>query len=63
MKNNLIKWLLSTGLDEQRASLYLVLLSKGEAMAGELARESEIGRTAVYDNLRVMEEREKRCQE
>lgn len=57
MKNNLLHWLLSTGLDEQRASLYLALLSKGEASAGELARDISVGRTAVYDNLRVLEER------
>lgn len=57
MKNNLLHWLLSTGLDEQRASLYLALLSKGEASAGELAHDISVGRTAVYDNLRVLEER------
>lgn len=57
MKNNLLHWLLSTGLDEQRASLYLALLSKGEASAGELARDISVGRTAVYDNLRVLKER------
>lgn len=57
MKNNLLHWLISTGLDEQRASLYLALLSKGEASAGELARDISVGRTAVYDNLRVLEER------
>ncbi|MBI4240063.1 TrmB family transcriptional regulator [Candidatus Uhrbacteria bacterium] len=57
MKNNLINWLISTGLDEQRASLYLAVLSRGEATAGELARAISVGRTAVYDNLRVLEGR------
>ncbi len=57
MKNNILNWLISTGLDEQRASLYLAALSKGEATAGELAHDISLGRTAVYDNLRVLEER------
>lgn len=57
MNNNLLAWLLSTGLDEQRAALYLAALSKGEATAGELATELKMGRTAMYDNLRVLEER------
>lgn len=57
MKNNLITWLLSTGLDEQRAQVYLIALSKGEASAKEIAQEMNMGRTAVYDNLRVLEER------
>ncbi len=57
MKNNLLHWLISTGLDEQRASLYLAALSKGEATAGELAHDISLGRTAVYDNLRVLEDR------
>lgn len=57
MKNNLLAWLLSTGLDEQRANLYLEALGKGEATAAELAGRSKIGRTAVYDNLRALEER------
>lgn len=57
MKNSLLAWLLSTGLDEQRAALYLAALSKGEATAGDLAAELKMGRTAVYDNIRVLEER------
>lgn len=57
MKNNLLAWLLSTGLDEQRANLYLVALGKGEVTAKELADDIGIGRTAVYDNVRVLEER------
>src|SRR3989338_4239427 len=57
MKNNLISWLLSTGLDEQRAELYLAALGRGEATAKELADDLKLGRTAVYDNLRALEER------
>lgn len=57
MKNNLLVWLLSTGLDQQRAELYLAALRYGEASAKELADDLKIGRTAVYDNLRVLEER------
>ncbi|MEO5927174.1 MAG: helix-turn-helix domain-containing protein [Patescibacteria group bacterium] len=57
MKNNLLAWLLSTGLDEQRAALYLAALGKGEATAGELAIQLGMSRTAIYDNLRVLEER------
>ncbi len=57
MKENLTAWLLSTGLDEQRAALYLAALSRGEASARDLAEEMKMGRTAVYDNLRVLEER------
>lgn len=57
MKSNLLNWLISTGLDDQRASLYLAALSKAEATAGELAHDISMGRTAVYDNLRVLKER------
>lgn len=57
MKSNLLVWLLSTGLDEQRSELYLAALSRGEATAKELADDLKIGRTAVYDNLRALEER------
>jgi sugar-specific transcriptional regulator TrmB len=57
MKSNLLAWLVSTGLDEQRAELYLVALSKGEATASELAVATKLNRTAVYDNLRVLESR------
>lgn len=57
MKSNLLSWLVSTGLDEQRAELYLACLSKGEATATELAESMSIGRTAVYDNLRILEKR------
>ncbi len=57
MKNNLLLWLLSTGLDEQRAELYLASLKYGGATAKELADDLKIGRTAVYDNLRFLEER------
>lgn len=57
MKNNPLVWLLSTGLDKQRAALYLAALNHGEASAKELAKELKLNRTAVYDNLRVLEER------
>ncbi len=54
MNNNLLSWLIDTGLDEQRAKLYLACLSKSEARASDLAAELKIGRTAVYDNLRFL---------
>lgn len=53
----MLAWLRSTGLDEQRAELYLAALSKGEATAAELADAVHMRRTAVYDNLRVLESR------
>lgn len=56
MVDNLKSWLLSTGLNEQRASLYLAALNLGEPTAKELAEAMGIGRTAIYDNLRVLEE-------
>jgi len=55
MKSNLLAWLLKSGLDEQRAELYLAALSKGEATAAELADSIRMRRTAVYDNLRILE--------
>src|SRR3989344_664441 len=55
MKNNLLAWLQETGLDEQRANLYLAALNEGEATAKHLAEIVGIHRTAVYDNLRVLE--------
>lgn len=54
---NLINWLLSTGLDEQRARMYLAALSSGQASAKELAEKMKMNRTAIYDNIRVLEER------
>ncbi len=57
MKGNILAWLISTGLDEQRAELYLAALGKGEATALDLAKSVKLGRTAVYDNLRVLETR------
>lgn len=57
MSASLLSWLVSTGLDAQRAELYLAALAKGEATAAELADQSKIRRTAVYDNLRVLETR------
>lgn len=57
MKSKLLSWLCSTGLDEQRAELYLASLAKGEATAAELADAIRMKRTAVYDNLRLLESR------
>ncbi|MBD3251769.1 helix-turn-helix domain-containing protein [Candidatus Uhrbacteria bacterium] len=57
MQSNLQTWLESTGLDERRAQIYLTSLSLGEATAGEIAKRMKMNRTAVYDNLRVLEER------
>src|SRR3989344_354584 len=55
MKNNLVTWLQETGLDEQRANIYLAVLNQGETTAKQVAELVGIGRTAVYDNLRVLE--------
>lgn len=57
MRTNLLAWLSSTGLDEQRAEIYLAVLSLGETTASELAKKMNAGRTTMYDNLRVLEER------
>ena len=57
MKSNLLSWLCSTGLDEQRAEIYLTVLSLGETTASVLAKKMRAGRTTMYDNLRVLEER------
>ncbi len=55
--NNLLAWLLSTGLDEQRARLYLAALSAGSASAKELADNLGMKRTAVYDNLEHLKDK------
>lgn len=57
MNAQLLQWLKETGLDEQRASVYLQTLSLGEATAKELSDQVGMSRTAIYDNLRVLEER------
>lgn len=57
MRNNLLVWLESTGLDQQRANIYLAALSRGEATAKEVAEVVGISRTAVYDNLRILEKK------
>ncbi|MBI2410592.1 MAG: TrmB family transcriptional regulator [Candidatus Kerfeldbacteria bacterium] len=57
MNTQLLQWLITTGLDEQRAQVYLATLSLGEATAKEIADTVGLGRTAVYDNLRVLEQR------
>lgn len=54
MKNTLLSWLQSAGLDEQRAQIYLASLSQGQATAKELSHAAGIHRTAMYDNLRVL---------
>ena len=57
MESNLLAWLKSIGLDEQRSRIYLATLSSGETTATELAKKMKMGRTAIYDNLRILEER------
>ena len=57
MNTQLLNWLLSTGLDEQRAKMYLAALAKGEVQAKDIASQVKMNRTAVYDNLRFLEER------
>ena len=57
MDSKLITWLVDAGLDEQRAKIYLTNLSKGPLKASALAHECQVGRTAIYDNLKFLEER------
>jgi sugar-specific transcriptional regulator TrmB len=57
MNTNLHAWLVSVGLDDQRASIYLAALSRGEASASDLAKDLKMTRTTMYDNLRFLEER------
>lgn len=57
MKNNLVAWLEASGLDQQRSNIYITSLNLGEVTAKQIAKEVGIGRTAVYDNLRVLEEK------
>ena len=57
MGNKLLAWLESTGLDEQRANIYLTALGQGETTAKEIAQLVGMSRTAVYDNLRVLQEK------
>lgn len=54
---NLLAWLKEYGIDEQRAELYLAALGMGQAGAGTLAKAVGLHRTAIYDNLRVLEEK------
>ncbi len=53
---NLLTWLLDSGLEEQRAKVYLTALSHGEAKAKDLAEATGLSRTAIYDNLRILVE-------
>lgn len=55
MNDNLLSWLTTTGLDEQRAKLYLACLEHGTASPTELAAALRVNRTAIYDNLNVLE--------
>jgi len=55
--NNLLAWLVSIGLDEQRAKFYLAALNFGTATAKELAAEMGVKRTAAYDNLGHLREK------
>lgn len=57
MKDHIQTWLEETGLDPQRATLYRSALSLGETTAKDLASATGLQRTAVYDNLRVLEQR------
>jgi len=57
MNENILSWLLSTGLDEQRAELYVAVLARGQASAKDVASDTGLKRTAVYDNIRALEER------
>jgi len=57
MNPTLHAWLVSTGLDDQRASIYLAALARGEASASDLATDLKMTRTTMYDNLRILEER------
>ncbi len=57
MNETLTQFLLSVGLSEQRAKLYLACLSLGKASATELADAVKLGRTTVYDNLDFLEEK------
>ncbi len=54
--NQLLSWFRSVDLDENRAKIYLKALSLGEASAGELADAMGMKRTAMYDNLRALED-------
>ncbi len=56
--SSMLSWLLSTGLNEQRAKIYLVVLSMGEASARKIADNLGLRRTAIYDNLKFLEERD-----
>lgn len=57
MKNSLVSWLNSVGLDNQRSNIYLAILNQGETTAKIIAEKVNVGRTAVYDNLRILEKK------
>jgi HTH-type transcriptional regulator, sugar sensing transcriptional regulator len=56
MNKEILSWLESSGLDQRRAKIYLTLLMLGESRASELARQSGVSRTAIYDNIRALED-------
>jgi sugar-specific transcriptional regulator TrmB len=55
--SNLLSWLISSGLDEQRAKIYLVCLTLGSASAKDISDELGLKRTAIYDNLERLKEK------
>lgn len=57
MNTTLLDWLISSGLDEKRAAIYLAALARGEATAADLAKDLKMTRTTIYDHLRVLEDR------
>ena len=57
MDKKILSWLMNAGLDETRAQLYMSALSSGETTAKNLAEAVSMPRTAVYDNLRVLEQK------
>jgi sugar-specific transcriptional regulator TrmB len=57
MNRELINWLTRAGLDEQRSSIYLAVLTRYECKAAEIAGDLGMSRTAIYDNLSHLEQR------
>lgn len=57
MNHDIVHWLTESGLDEQRATVYLAVLERFECRASEIAQALGIGRTTIYDNLDYLERR------
>lgn len=55
MHESLRDWLHAHGLAAPRADIYLAALARGEATANQLAQDTDLGRTGVYDHLRALE--------